>query len=427
MYWNGALIHTLTRTQKAVALSSCEAEYVAMTTGASEGVFLKNCIEFLTGKRCRIILRCDSSSARAFCHRQGVGRVRHISCGLLWLQDLVQKGEVEVKQVSTWRNTADLSTKIQSKKRTQVLLNLMGFVDAHNDYLPVGEAERLEDEQKALERKAVKRIQKGNLQTMYNMFRVLMIQSMLEEATASPDQGLEPQGTEPPTCGHNLSTEATSKPFWIALLMVLITVVVARILLLKKFCRMRRQRQREAQERREETERAIQTVWDEAIVHGNRLDMLENGNARLQEQAALAEENLQRVRSELQALRLMVQHLGRAASGPTMVVQTDVPGLCERIIREAQERGIELSIRGEFDEEGPEEPSDQDSDWYPGRDEDETYGDRAQWMDEYRHIQEYERAHGPLVRPEGSQAAERPAAEDRELQPEEEPVRAGQQ
>ena len=50
MYWNGTLIHTLTRTQKAVVLSSCEAEYVAMTTGTSEGVFLKNCIEFLTGK-----------------------------------------------------------------------------------------------------------------------------------------------------------------------------------------------------------------------------------------------------------------------------------------------------------------------------------------------------------------------------------------
>ena len=45
---------------------------VAMTTGASEGVFLKNCIEFITGRKCKLELRCDSSSARAFCHRQGV-------------------------------------------------------------------------------------------------------------------------------------------------------------------------------------------------------------------------------------------------------------------------------------------------------------------------------------------------------------------
>jgi hypothetical protein len=41
LYWNGTLIHTLTWTQNAVALSSSEAEYVVMTTGASEGVFLK--------------------------------------------------------------------------------------------------------------------------------------------------------------------------------------------------------------------------------------------------------------------------------------------------------------------------------------------------------------------------------------------------
>ena len=111
----------------------------------------------------------------------------------------------------------------------------------------------------------------------------------------------------------------------------------------------------------------------------NQIAALENGNARLQQQATPAEENLQRIRSELRALQLMVQHFGRAVSGPTMVVRTDVPGLRESIIGETQERGIELAIRGESesDEEGPEEPSDQDSDWYPGGDEDETYGDRA--------------------------------------------------
>ena len=40
---------------------------------------------------------------------------------------------------------------------------------------------------------------------------------------------------------------------------------------------MRRCRQKEVQERMEETEKAVQTVWDEAIVHGNRLDMLMRG------------------------------------------------------------------------------------------------------------------------------------------------------
>lgn len=119
----------------------------------------------------------------------------------------------------------------------------------------------------------------------------------------------------------------------------------------------------------------------------------------------------------------MVQHLGRETSGPPMV---EAPGLAERIVPEAQERGIELSIRGESDEEGPEEQSDQHSDWYPGSDDDEAYGNRAQWMDGYRHIQEYERVYGLLVSPENSPAAEVPAAEIGKVQPEEEPVRAGQ-
>ena len=62
-------------------------EYVAMTTGASLSLSLEG--NAAAGTLMRFI-----KSAMAFVrHRQGVGRVRHISCGLLWLQELV-KGEV---------------------------------------------------------------------------------------------------------------------------------------------------------------------------------------------------------------------------------------------------------------------------------------------------------------------------------------------
>ena len=110
-----------------------------------------------------------------------------------------------------------------------------------------------------------------------------------------------------------------------------------------------------------------------------------------------------------------------------MVVQTDVPGLRESIIRQAQERGIELSVQEE-PEEGISEPSDHGSDWDR---EEEAFGDNAQWMQEYRSILAYERDHGPLVSPTGPAVAapryeEEEATEDlRELQPEEEPMRAG--
>ena len=128
----------------------------------------------------------------------------------------------------------------------------------------MGEIERLEDDQKALERKAVRRIQKGNLQAMHKMFRVLMVQSLLEEATASAAQGLEPPGTELPTCGNDQKPEALNKPFWTILLMFFITVVAIGVLHTRRIYRRRRENQEASQ---------------------RRLDRLETGVALMQERA----------------------------------------------------------------------------------------------------------------------------------------------
>lgn len=63
--------------------------------------------------------------------------------------------------------------------------------------------------------------------------------------------------------------------------------------------------------------------------------------------------------------------------------------------------------------------------------EDEAFGDNAQWMDQYRQIQEYEREHGPFVISSNSQAVipreegTEIAANEGEREPDEEPMRAG--
>eukprot|EP00435_Cladocopium_sp_Y103_P061809 s441_g23.t1 len=146
---------------------------------------------------------------------------------------------------------------------------------------------------------------------------------------------------------------------------------------------------------------------------------LENGQGSLESYAVSSEEDLERLKSKVRALERAVQRLASESQGPVMVVRTNIPGLREDIIRQTQERGIELSVRGDSERDEHEPPSDHDSEWYPGRSEDEAFGDNAQWMDEYRHIQAYEREHGPLVSPRaGPQNEEEPAAE-------EEPMRAG--
>ena len=53
----------------------------------------------------------DSSSARAFSARRGLGKVRHIQTRYLWLQERVALGHLIVKKVRGDDNVADVLTK----------------------------------------------------------------------------------------------------------------------------------------------------------------------------------------------------------------------------------------------------------------------------------------------------------------------------
>ena len=102
---NGSVVFSYSRRQNVVSLSSGEAEYYAAASGASEGVYLKNIVQFLTGKPVRLVLRCDSQAARGMIQRQGVqGSVKHMSLKVLWLQDLCQSGILSITAVQTRYN-----------------------------------------------------------------------------------------------------------------------------------------------------------------------------------------------------------------------------------------------------------------------------------------------------------------------------------
>jgi len=58
----------------------------------------------------------------------GAGRLRHIKGRLLWLQDKVAANELQIKQVKTTQNIADLNTKALNRDRFYCLLHMFGFV-----------------------------------------------------------------------------------------------------------------------------------------------------------------------------------------------------------------------------------------------------------------------------------------------------------
>ena len=158
-YMDGNLLESYVRSQKSIALSSGESEYVCMVGGVSEAMFLQHGWKFLTGKLCRIQCRSDSSAARSLACRVGIGRIRHLAANLLWLQEKVNNKLIEVTAIPTAVNPADAGTKSLSRARMNGLKRIMKFVSEDGTW--IGQEEYDEIENKEEMRKATKKFAKS--------------------------------------------------------------------------------------------------------------------------------------------------------------------------------------------------------------------------------------------------------------------------
>ena len=96
--------------QSVIALSSGEAEYYAALKGASCALGFKAMLADL-GIVSNIVLYTDSSAARGIIHRAGLGKLRHLETGYLWLQAAVKAKRLQVRKVLGTENPAVLFTK----------------------------------------------------------------------------------------------------------------------------------------------------------------------------------------------------------------------------------------------------------------------------------------------------------------------------
>ena len=81
------------------------------------------------GLDAKIELYCDSSSARAFAARRGIGKQRHIQTRYLWLQERVALKHLRICKVSTHENPADLFTKQLDKVKLEKFSKMLGQRD----------------------------------------------------------------------------------------------------------------------------------------------------------------------------------------------------------------------------------------------------------------------------------------------------------
>ena len=132
---NNCLIHSASRNQGLIALSSAEAETYAATSGSCDGIFLCKCLQFLLTMDVVIKVLIDNSACRYVLSRAGCGRIRHLSTRILWVQQRVEQKELRITPVSSTDNLADIGTKKLSVSTMRVLMHDIGIYDSEKGQL----------------------------------------------------------------------------------------------------------------------------------------------------------------------------------------------------------------------------------------------------------------------------------------------------
>ena len=105
------LLKSWSTTQKSVALSSGEAEPIALVKCSTEVIGMLQMMQDW-GQSYFGEMYVDSTAALGVVGRRGCGRMRHVRVGNLWLQEMREEGELKFEKVLGSENPADLMTKL---------------------------------------------------------------------------------------------------------------------------------------------------------------------------------------------------------------------------------------------------------------------------------------------------------------------------
>ena len=132
-YLNESLVTWVSQKQRCVALSSCEAEFMAATAAACQAIWLRNLLTQVTGEDTGpVVLYIDNKSAIDLAKNPVFhGRSKHIDIHYHFIRECVEKGEIIVKHVSTDMQRADTLTKALAVVKFEKMRRLLGIKDLH--------------------------------------------------------------------------------------------------------------------------------------------------------------------------------------------------------------------------------------------------------------------------------------------------------
>ena len=122
------LVKAWSTTQPVVALSSGEAELNGIVEGSSQALGLQSVAKDL-GLDWSLKIMSDSTAAIGICRRKGLGKIRHLHVGDLWVQDRLKAGDFKLEKVLGTENCADMLTKYLDGRLQNEHIGRCGLVE----------------------------------------------------------------------------------------------------------------------------------------------------------------------------------------------------------------------------------------------------------------------------------------------------------
>lgn len=128
-YLDESLVTWVSQKQRCVALSSCEAEFMAATAAACQGIWLKNLLTHITDMNPGpVVIYVDNKSAIDLAKNPIFhGQSKHIDIRYHFIRECVEKKEIVIKHVGTVMQRADILTKAMAVTKFERMRALMGI------------------------------------------------------------------------------------------------------------------------------------------------------------------------------------------------------------------------------------------------------------------------------------------------------------
>ena len=132
---NGGIVSSKSKKQQTVALSTAEAEYVALSAAIQEAMWLRSLLQELgvPQNEATIVMQDNQSTMAIATNPEAHERTKHIDIRHHFVRDTIESGAIELQYCPTQDMIADIFTKALDKGRFEELRTKLGVINQGGD------------------------------------------------------------------------------------------------------------------------------------------------------------------------------------------------------------------------------------------------------------------------------------------------------